>query len=90
MKTNTRGDSGLSDSGLRKSQMSFLRSHQDAIDKFEQKKIITCGSGLKNSLVKVDKNEIQRRNHWAGFCGKRYTVSPKEARLRSCHVLRYK
>ena len=36
MKTNTRGDSGLSDSGLRKSQMSFLRSHQDAIDKFEQ------------------------------------------------------
>ena len=36
MKTNIRGDSGLSDSGLRKSQMSFLRSHQDAIDKFEQ------------------------------------------------------
>jgi hypothetical protein len=36
MKTNTRGDSGLSDSGFQKSQVSFLRSHQEVIDKFEQ------------------------------------------------------
>ena len=35
MKTNTRGDSGLSDSGLQRSHKFYLEKHKDALDKIE-------------------------------------------------------
>tara|TARA_R100001377_G_scaffold19755_1_gene10326 strand:- start:295 stop:510 length:216 start_codon:yes stop_codon:yes gene_type:complete len=35
IKSNTRGDSGLSDSGLQRSQNFFLEKHKSALDKIE-------------------------------------------------------
>ena len=36
MKSNIRGDSGLSDSGLQKTQQFFLERHKDTLDKIEK------------------------------------------------------
>ena len=36
IKSNIRGDSGLSDSGLQKSQKFFLERHKDTLDKIEK------------------------------------------------------
>lgn len=49
IKANVRGDSGLSDSQLIRSQASFLRKHKDELDKLER-----CG-----------KIEMQRRRYEA-------------------------
>ena len=35
MRSNLRGDSGLSDSGFYKSQKSFLKKHKEELDKLE-------------------------------------------------------
>lgn len=36
MKTNIRGDSGLSDSGLQRSHKFYLEKHKDTLDKIEK------------------------------------------------------
>jgi|TARA_R110002096_G_scaffold236585_2_gene427347 hypothetical protein len=40
IKSNTRGDSGLSDSGFQRSQRFFLKKHTDSLDKLEKDAII--------------------------------------------------
>jgi hypothetical protein len=59
MKTNTRGDSGLSDSGLQRSHKFYLEKHKDAFDQIEKYGKIEMSRRRKESTKKSLWNRIR-------------------------------
>ncbi len=67
MKSNLRGDSGLSDSDFYKSQKFFLEKHQDALDKIEKCSIMEMRKrkyGAKATDPKQKKSLWNRFKSW--------------------------
>jgi hypothetical protein len=60
MRTNVRGDSGLSDSGFQKSQRFFLERHKDSFDKIEE-----CGKKEMKRIKRIKTDRKKTYSLWS-------------------------
>ena len=63
MKSNTRGDSGLSDSGLQRTQKFYLKKHKDALDIIEK-----CGT-METERRKAEAKTKKKNSPWQTIKG---------------------